>query len=329
MIKVEYNKEKEILLEYKELHPLLNKWGKTVDSILKNEILQDIKNSGCVQIITNYRLKDNESYVSKAIYRKKYSNPLLQMEDKIGTRIVLLKTNDILIVKDLITKNNNWKAKITKNIDKEIENEPLKFDYQSLHIVVNPLPNNKEYNNSDVNIYSCEIQIRTLLQHAFAEISHDSTYKGPYKDDIGIKRKLSKSMALMEATDDYFCSIYDDMNNKERDINIYLNSLTNMFKEFYPEFNQNNVNKFLTDKVFDLLKKKDITIENLKLFVSNNKDDLQNYINQDNILLFKQPVFLLIFYYYKNNNSFLHNHWDFEEYVLKTIYQKDNSSYPD
>ena len=64
------------------------------------------------------------------------------------------------------------------------------------------------FDNSVKPYLTCEIQIRTLLQHAFAEVSHDSTYKGPYKNDKGILRHLAKSMALMEATDDYFCNIF-------------------------------------------------------------------------------------------------------------------------
>ena len=86
--------------------------------------------------------------------------------------------------------------KLTKDIDQEIEDKPNIFDYQSSHIVVRPLESDNNFSTELINSLTCEIQIRTLLQHAFAEVSHDSTYKGPYKNDKEILRRLAKAMAF-------------------------------------------------------------------------------------------------------------------------------------
>ena len=61
-------------------------------------------------------------------------------------------------------------------------------------------------------------------------MSHDNVYKGPFKNDKSISRHLAKSMALMEAADDYFCRIFELMTNKERPHNAYFEHLLTLFK---------------------------------------------------------------------------------------------------
>ena len=53
----------------------------------------------------------------------------------------------------------------------------------------------------------CEIQIRTLLQHAYSELTHDTIYKPNVRATPAVKRTAAKSMALIEATSDYFSSV--------------------------------------------------------------------------------------------------------------------------
>jgi ppGpp synthetase/RelA/SpoT-type nucleotidyltranferase len=207
--------EQNILKEFNNLRDNLDSWGAYVDKELLKILQEDFINNNLLKIYPNYRLKQSKSYLYKALYRKKeYTNPLIDIEDKVGTRIVLLKSDDIEKAADIILNHTEWDAKITKNLTDEIENKPKLFDYQSMHLVVKP-KEDKGYNNEIKDLLTCEIQIRTLLQHAFAEISHDSTYKGPYKNDKEILRHLAKSMALMEATDDYFCQIFTMMSNEE------------------------------------------------------------------------------------------------------------------
>src|SRR4029453_5810322 len=50
----------------------------------------------------------------------------------------------------------------------------------------------------------CEVQIRTLLQHAHSELTHDTIYKPSVEKTPEMERAVSKAMALIEATSDYF-----------------------------------------------------------------------------------------------------------------------------
>lgn len=324
------NREEEILSQFESLKPELKNWGKMVDGLLVDTILKDMVNEHLIKILPNYRLKDDKSYLFKALYRKKnYPNPIENIEDKIGTRIVVLKSDDIKIVQHRILEFKGWQSKLTKNIDQEIEDKPNIFDYQSSHIVVSPTTGNKNFSAEISNSLTCEIQIRTLLQHAFAEVSHDSTYKGPYKNDKEILRRLAKAMALMEATDDYFCNIFSMMSDEKRHYSLYLCELVNLFKQFKKDFDNNELNHFLTENIFDLLEIQNVPIPDLETFVTKHQEDLQKFILPKNGLLFQQPAIVLTLYYFFYHRTFLRDNWTLNNEVLRSIYKTTGTAYED
>ena len=299
-------KEEQLIIDFNNLVNNLKDWGSKVDLHIL-DILSDFKDM--IKIPPKFRLKDDKSFIEKAFYRKKeYSNPLVDIEDKIGTRIVILKTDDISPISDLILKSEFWDAKITKSQKQEIEDKPNLFDYQSQHIVVTP-KSNGFYNNDICDQLSCEIQIRTLLQHAFAEISHDSTYKGPYKNDKEILRHLSKSMALMEATDDYFCTIFAMMDDSKRKYKNYLKELTELYSSLGFSLSSDNFLLDLNDSLLELLEKKDVSINSVSTYINENEKELKECISKGKSLILSQPISLLVAYYQNYNQSFLKDNW--------------------
>lgn len=322
------SKEQEILDQFNSIKPHLKIWGKIVDVFLVKNLLQDMIEEHLIKIYPSFRIKDDKSYLFKALYRKKnYPNPIENIEDKIGTRIVVLKSDDIKIVQQRILEANFWVSKHTKNIDQEIEDKPNIFDYQSSHIVVKPLESNENFPTEVINSLTCEIQIRTLLQHAFAEVSHDSTYKGPYKNDKEILRRLAKAMALMEATDDYFCNIFSMMSDEKRHYALYLKEIINLFRQFNADFENSELNLFITDSIFDLLEIENIPIQELEVFTTKHHKDLAIYIQPQNGLLFQQPTIILTLYYFYYKRTFLRDNWTLNNEVLKSIYKTTGTSY--
>jgi|SRR5690625_1011358 len=317
--------ESKLIECFNQIKPDLEKWGDKVDQLLMNEVLNDIKES--IKIPPRARLKSNGSIIFKTFYRKKeYEDPLLEIEDKVGTRIVVLKSTDIDEVQNRIINSNNWKAKITKSINQEIEDKPNIFDYQSLHIVVWP-KDSSDYSCSDTKILSCEIQIRTLLQHAFAEISHDNVYKGPYQNDKDIIRRLAKAMALMEATDDYFCDIFQLLADEERYFSNYMSDLTEIFQELHDDESLKTKNIESTDLILQLLSEEKIEVPEIKRFVTQNAEKLKRYTKASNSKFFQEPVILLVFYYLENHQTFLRKNWPLNEKLLKSIYSVAGTSY--
>jgi putative GTP pyrophosphokinase len=319
------DKETFLLNQFNSVKPELRIWGTYVDEQLKNVVLSDPYDLNFVKIFPQNRLKSDQSFLFKALYRKRiYIDPILEIEDKIGTRVVLLKSDEIEKVAEVICNHIGWQSKITKNLKNELEDQPKLFDYQSLHIVVWP---NDDYGyDGDKKVLTCEIQIRTLLQHAFAEVSHDSAYKGPYKNDVEIIRHLAKSMALMEATDDYFTRIFTLMSDEQREYSNYTKELMRIYKEFFPDFDKHQLNFDLTERVYELLSDKKVELNLLEAFVERQKQAITSALNPKNGLLFEQPVSILLSYYLFHHKTFLEENWPLNHESLLGLFRAYNMS---
>jgi putative GTP pyrophosphokinase len=302
------------LEEFQKIKADLKKWGKVVDKQLLDNVLKELVDDERIKIPPSFRLKEDRSYIGKALLRGKgYQNPIEDIEDKIGTRVVFLFSTNVKRAQELILSYDGWQAKVTKQYDEVLKRDPEKFGYQSIHIVVNP-KKNKEY-STDVKLLTCEIQLRTLLQHAYSEISHDSTYKGPFKNDKGVIRSLSKSMALMEATDDYFCSIYDMLTDTSRKYQNYTLELEKLYKEINPDYDQFEIDKGITASfytVMDFIEEEQgevITIEAISKTLETHGGNISYNIENENYFIATQPVYLLAVHLLFNYSHTLEVEW--------------------
>ncbi|MDB5141095.1 MAG: hypothetical protein JWR12_3011 [Mucilaginibacter sp.] len=315
--------ELELAHKFESIQPDLLDWGNYVDSTLE-KILIPLNLE--VKIPPRFRIKSQRSFLDKALYRNyTYSDPINEIDDKVATRVVLLKSSDIQIAGDLIKTFPDWDFKITKDINQLIADKPQIFDYQSMHIVVYPKPGIVKFLKDYT--YGCEIQIRTLLQHAFAEVSHDSTYKGPYQYDKGIVRHLAKSMALMESTDDYFLEIYRLMADQSRKYAALLNGLIPIYQNFIPDFQLVNLNTDLSDRLMKLVTTQDIALTDIQYFVAGHTEVFKRGIKKSNGLLFHQPIIILIGYMLYVHNDFLKENWPLSQDLLLEVFKAFNYSY--
>lgn len=327
--------EVEILSSYQALKPHLNIWGSKVDAILKEEVEIFFNNYSSIKIPPKFRLKDDTSFIKKALYipkSSKYKNPLLDIEDKVATRIVLLTSDDVqLVSKHLLSLNNNrWHAKLTKDaISLTTPKEALSFGYQSIHIVVTPITfDGVEIN--ELEKLSCEIQVRTLLQHAFAEVSHDSTYKGAYENDIQMIRNLSKAMALMEATDDYFCQIFNQLSDNTSKYNKYLDIMISKLSNININFKKETMSTYLNSEALKLIDELSISESDLISFCDENDALLrQTLLYKDNLNknIFNQPIIILLSYLVMKKPNKLRSNCDLDNDILGLVFRAYNKSF--
>lgn len=319
--------EKKILNEFRGLQKSLEKWGAMVDGYImdildKDPIIHHLK------IKPKYRLKAESSYLEKAIYRnKRYKKHLEDIEDKVGTRIVLLKSDDVTKVAELLLGQTIWQAKKTKDtFDYAVEEANL-FSYQSLHLVCKPPENSVDFPAKEIPCLTCEIQIRTLLQHAFAEISHDSTYKGVYRNDKDMLRKLAKSMALMEATDDYFCEVFEMMADQKRYYRNYLNELIIVFKKFVPTFQESDLDYKVSDTIFELLQITQVDVDAINVFTQRKEKEVRAALTNLDSYLTKQPIILILLFFIETYPNQLKENWFLSESILKEFFNSMGISY--
>ncbi|WP_416298146.1 hypothetical protein ACM7Q1_12755 [Paenibacillus illinoisensis] len=146
------------------------------------------------------RVKDFDSFFDK-IDRKQYEKPFDQIEDICGLRIVCYYPSDVLLIKKIIGEEF-----VIVNSEDKVDNlEPDKFGYRSHHFVVtlkNEWLNVPNYRGLEG--IKAEIQVRTILMHAWADISHKLSYKKKEHIPEVFKRNLFQLSALFEIADDRF-----------------------------------------------------------------------------------------------------------------------------
>lgn len=207
--------EAEFQVRWNQEKPIYDSWGRFIVEHICDAIADQGKSLDTfLKLPAKHRVKDDSSLVDKAFYRmdKSYVDPYSEIEDKVGVRFVVLVIEDIQFICDIITSSNFWSYDPCKHFDEDKENSPLLFTYQSVHFVLRP---RKKFTYDGVEISTdtpCEVQIRTLLQHAHAELTHDAIYKAKTAIKPKVHRTVAKSMALIETTDDFFMEVTQQLN---------------------------------------------------------------------------------------------------------------------
>jgi putative GTP pyrophosphokinase len=146
------------------------------------------------------RIKSFEAFVEKA-ERRNYSQPFSQIQDICGLRVVCYYVSDLERIAGLIDST----FPVHDREDKTEVIAPIAFGYRSLHYVVSP-PSmwSSQLMFDSLMPLKAEIQVRTILSHAWADIEHKLAYKK--KEDIPrqFRRRLSILSALFELADNSF-----------------------------------------------------------------------------------------------------------------------------
>lgn len=292
-------KEGVVRSEFLSLIPELDKWGNFVDGILNDFLEKNFTSPERIQRKAQHRVKNIESYCEKVLLRKPSSNPISTTTDKVGTRVVLLTTKDVEVVSNFIKDNKNWTfVEQSRDYHHEIFEEPELFSYQSDHFIIKPLTTYKTSANRD--FLTCEIQVRTLLQHAYAEISHDTIYKHASVDNRKAKRALASAMALLEAADEKFIQVYNEINSMASFYDILKNKLIAYYKQFVPTYNEKDYNMELSMILLKMFNKDEqLQInEDIDSFVKNEYESIKEQIEYyyDKSILFKHPIVIVAMY---------------------------------
>lgn len=294
---------------------MLKLWGDTViEQIKTNLTSKDLDISVFLKIpVSECRVKDEISAFSK-IVRKNYTNPLHQMTDLVGARFVVLLTNDLKVLQEIIESNDSWVASKDSDYLDRIENNPELFDYQSIHYIVRSKKSSLTDQLGISENLPCEIQIRTLLQHAYAELTHDNIYKPSIsKIPYQARRLVARSMALMESTDELFCKTIEEINKVVEVRNKINHDLQELYQKLFAEsqnidfqFNVEFLDAYydrlsgtLSAEITEFIYSKQFIIDRIK------ERAVDSY-------LYQQPVILFIYWLVKNHDRDTQKTWPYE-----------------
>ena len=177
------------------------------------ELLERTLEEGGIRIMQiAHRIKSRDS-VAEKLERKPEKYPRVGlMTDLVGFRLICYFDHQVDQMAELVSKVLQVDRK--KSSDKRKTIEPTAFGYLSLHYICS-LPKGQGY-PEELTDFEFEIQFRTVLQHAWAEIEHDLGYKTEFGIPLDVRREFSRVAGLLEIADETFevirnrISVYED-----------------------------------------------------------------------------------------------------------------------
>lgn len=207
------NNVSNIINQYQELAPLLP----AVKDIVTETIQSQISSYNLYLTTVESRIKTESSLRGKLNLKGWKYKSLFDITDILGLRIITVYNDELDAAAALVEKtfDIDWE----NSVDKRKLLESDQFGYISIHYICR-IPRSIYYdeNHPELNDLKFEIQIRTILQHAWATINHDIGYKTNIEIPVEYKRKISRLAGLLEIADDEFSSFRNEISKYRESI---------------------------------------------------------------------------------------------------------------
>lgn len=164
--------------------------------ILGSALLQRLDARG-LETVVSWRAKKIDSFVKKAL-RKGYDDPLEQIGDKAGVRVIVHYLADLELVEELVRELGHVQRRESKL-------DALDYDelgYLGVHLDVTPKPETVAgAATAGLEARRVEIQVHTKAQSAWAVVSHELLYKSAVQAPDDLRRSITRLVALVELFD--------------------------------------------------------------------------------------------------------------------------------
>lgn len=201
-MKIPIEKQKEFIQAYEQVHPVYEEFAQLITTIL-NKAVEELGYLAIVQA----RAKKVNSFAGKIISKDKYLDPLNDVTDLCGARVILHFQSQVADVCRFI--RENFAIDEANSLDHGAKLRVNEFGYRSTHYIITPKKEQIAGIAVDEKFRSlkAEIQVRTLAEHIWADISHDRIYKTDLVIPEEWKREAARLSALLENADKTFASI--------------------------------------------------------------------------------------------------------------------------
>jgi putative GTP pyrophosphokinase len=181
------------------------------------------------------RVKDPLRLEEKIARKNDKYTLLNDITDLVGIRVITYFEDEVDKVAKII--QEEFTLDKENSIDKR-ELEADRFGYKSLHSIVFLKPERRKLTEyKRFKDYCFEVQIRSVLQHAWAEIEHDIGYKSEISIPVIVKRNFYRVAALLEMADiefvnikkslaQYEATVQDDIKNHPEQVELNTTSLS-------------------------------------------------------------------------------------------------------
>jgi predicted RNase H-like nuclease/ppGpp synthetase/RelA/SpoT-type nucleotidyltranferase len=195
--------------EYAVLQPTLVLAAESFVQLV-TAILDD---AGINYLSVNGRAKSVSSFAAKVARAvdgvPAFADPLRDITDQVGVRVITYVHSDVQAVADLLA--DQMAVHDDRDLGQETASEG-RFGYASRHLLVG-LDETRLRQSVPEALRGrlVQVQIRTVLQHAWAEFEHDIRYKGTIPDEHlpDFDRRFTLAAGLLELADREFSTIRD------------------------------------------------------------------------------------------------------------------------
>jgi ppGpp synthetase/RelA/SpoT-type nucleotidyltranferase len=175
-------------------------WVTLVRTLLDDAGIDYLSVTGRTKSVASFSAKANRTQDGRPLY----ADPLQEVTDQIGVRVITYVHSDVAAVAELLDEE------LTILDDRDLGEETARagrFGYASRHLLVRTDAGDEEH--PELVGERASIQVRTVLQHAWAEFEHDIRYKGNVPEDAAadLDRRFTLAAGLIELADREFATI--------------------------------------------------------------------------------------------------------------------------
>jgi ppGpp synthetase/RelA/SpoT-type nucleotidyltranferase len=163
-----------------------------------------LDDAGINYLTVTGRTKSVASFAAKAARARPgtpaHDDPLTGITDQVGVRVVAYLLSEVEAVAELLA--DQFTVLDDRDMGRETASEG-RFGYASRHLLVSAADRGTGWEQP------ASVQVRTVLQHAWAEFEHDIRYKGTVPEEYApdLDRRFTLAAGLLELADREFSEI--------------------------------------------------------------------------------------------------------------------------
>ena len=202
---------RELLSQYRSLLPVFTQMAENIPESLKGFFSE----AGFIVASVEHRVKTEESLTGKLLLKGGKYKDIYDVTDIVGLRVITFYIDDVDKVASVLERlfEIDWENSIDKRKAHEIDS----FGYLSLHYICRiPEAHYTDPEHPELNRIRFEVQMRTVLQHAWANMNHDTGYKSGVEIPNEYRRTMSRLAGMLELVDDEFSRIRRELADYRR-----------------------------------------------------------------------------------------------------------------